>query len=157
MTAGAVGLFWWEYTKALALSDSSADLAVGIAEAQTMAVTTVIMFQIFYMLNCRSLRHSIIEIGLFSNKTVFPGIGLLIVLQLVFIYAPPMHQVFGSAPLDWVDLGWSVLAGAIILPVVGVEKLLRSRAAVALERLPPTVRRRAMGKSRRHEQNPLKP
>ena len=61
MTAGAIGLFLWEYR---ATSRQATIPASGrCAEAQTMAVTTVIMFQIFYLLNCRSLRDSIVRIG----------------------------------------------------------------------------------------------
>jgi magnesium-transporting ATPase (P-type) len=135
MTAGAVGLFLYEYRAAGGLD--------ALAKAQTMAVTTVVMFQIFYMLNCRSLRDSIVRIGLVSNPTVFAGIAAIVALQGLFIYAPFMHAIFGSAPLSAGDLFVSVLVGAVVLPVVGVEKWWRrrgdapSRAASALRTLPP--------------------
>ena len=80
------------------------------------------MFQIFYLLNCRSLRDSIWKIGVFSNKTVFIGIAAILVLQALFIYAPFMHAVFASAPLALGDVLASILVGAVILPVVGLEK-----------------------------------
>ena len=122
MAAAAVGLFLWEYYAELGRG-IPADLA--LREAQTMAVTTVIFFQIFYMLNCRSLKDSIFKIGLFSNPTVFPGIAALLALQALFIYAPFMHAVFGTAPLDWYSVLISAVAGAVILPVISVEKLIR--------------------------------
>jgi magnesium-transporting ATPase (P-type) len=123
MTAGCIGLFLWEYHGALA---AGIDQATALAKAQTMGVTTVIMFQIFYMLNCRSLKDSIFKIGLFSNKAVFIGIASLLVLQAVFIYAPFMHAVFGSAPLGPRDLALATVVGMIILPVISVEKWFRS-------------------------------
>ena len=135
MTAGAVGLFLYEYRAAGGLD--------ALAKAQTMAVTTVVMFQIFYMLNCRSLRDSIVRIGLVSNPTVFAGIAAIVALQALFIYAPFMHVIFGSAPLSTGDLFVSVLVGAVVLPVVGVEKWWRRRggapsgAASALRTLAP--------------------
>ena len=122
MTAGAIGLFLYEY-------NAAGRTAEALAKAQTMAVTTVIMFQIFYMLNCRSLKDSIFAIGFFSNKTVFIGIGSLLLLQAAFIYVPLMHTVFGSAPLSLRDLAFATLAGMIILPVISLEKWWRSRAA----------------------------
>jgi Ca2+-transporting ATPase len=128
MAAGAIGLFLYEYRAALGLGVAE---NVAVAKAQTMAVTTVIMFQIFYMLNCRSLKDSILKIGIFSNRTVFIGIAALIGLQLLFIYAPFMHVVFGTAALSVRDLLVSVAVGAVILPVISLEKFFRSRRRAA--------------------------
>lgn len=119
MTAGAVGLFSYEY--ATALADGYTEV-MALAEAQTMAVTTVISFQIFYMLNCRSLRKSIFKIGLFTNKIVFIGVGALITLQAAFIYLPPMQRIFGTTSLDLQDLSFALLVGALIFPVIGIIK-----------------------------------
>ena len=121
MTAGAIGLFLYEFEAQGAAGPEA------LAKAQTMAVTTVIMFQIFYLLNCRSLRNSIWKIGVFSNKTVFIGIASILALQAMFIYAPFMHGIFASAPLAPGDVLASILVGAVILPVVGLEKWWRRR------------------------------
>jgi magnesium-transporting ATPase (P-type) len=64
MTAGAVGLFLREYTADL-LAGVPADLAR--VESQTVVVTTIILFQMLYLLNCRSLTQTFWRIGLFSN------------------------------------------------------------------------------------------
>jgi Ca2+-transporting ATPase len=128
MTAGAVGLFLWRYELEMAARATTGLTEVQIvSEAQTMAVTTVIMFQVFYMLSCRSLKDSVFRIGLFSNKTVFIGIGAILALQALFIYAPPMQAVFSTYPLTLQSLLFSAAAGAIILPVISVEKLIRKR------------------------------
>jgi Ca2+-transporting ATPase len=133
MCAGATGLFYQEYFRELLLvgtpEHESLTEAIVLAEAQTMAVTTVILFQIFYLLNCRSLRHSLRSLGIFSNKTIFVGIGTLLTLQAVFIYAPFMQAIFGSAPLKPLDLLWAALVGAIILPVISIEKWVHKRRA----------------------------
>ena len=118
MTAGAVGIFVLRYFGA-----SGGDLA----EAQTAAVTTVILFQIFYLLECRSLRGSSLEIGLFSNRWIYAGIGAILILQLGFVYLPFMNVLFGSAPLSLAAWGQSLLVGALVLPVVGLEKAIRER------------------------------
>jgi magnesium-transporting ATPase (P-type) len=128
MSAGAVGLFLWRYEAEMAVRTSTGlTEAQIVSEAQTMAVTTVIMFQVFYMLSCRSLKDSIFKIGLFSNKTVFIGIAAVLALQALFIYAPLMQAVFSTFPLTAQSLLFSALAGAIILPVISVEKLIRNR------------------------------
>jgi Ca2+-transporting ATPase len=92
-----------------------------------MAVTTVIMFQVFYVLNCRSLKGSLLSIGLWSNMTVFIGIAALLLLQLGFIYLPFMNAIFGSLPLSAKDLLVATAVGMIILPVISVEKMLHNR------------------------------
>ncbi len=131
IAAGAILLFLYEFRTAGGSGPQA------LANAQTMAVTTVIMFQIFYLLNCRSLRDSMLSIGVLSNKTVFIGIAVVLTMQALFIYAPFMQTVFGSAPLTPVNVLVSVLAGAIILPVISLEKWLRRRGArEAAERTP---------------------
>ncbi|MBJ6760005.1 HAD-IC family P-type ATPase [Myxococcaceae bacterium JPH2] len=124
MSVGAVGLFLWEFTR-----DARADgEAVALAAAQTSAVNTVICFQMFYLLLCRTLTGSMREVGVFSNPLVFVGIGALCVLQAGFMYLPFMQRVFGTVGLSAKELGLSVLVGAVVLPTVGLEKWLRTRA-----------------------------
>lgn len=85
------------------------------------------MFQVFYMINSRSLKESVFKIGLFSNRTIFIGIGTVLVLQTVFIYSPFFQGVFGTAPLDSRGLLVSVLTGFVIFPLVGLEKYLSKK------------------------------
>ncbi|CAM3170862.1 HAD-IC family P-type ATPase [Corallococcus sp. ZKHCc1 1396] len=120
MAAGAIGLFLWDFNRQAGTRDA-------LAEAQTMAVNTVISFQIFYLLLCRTLSGSVREVGLFSNRTVFVGIATLVLLQAAFMYVPFFQRLFGTAPLSPVDIARSVLVGAGVLPIVGLEKWLRSR------------------------------
>jgi calcium-translocating P-type ATPase len=123
MAAGGIGLFLYEYHVEKPLVGHE----LALAEAQTMAVTTVILFQIFYLLNCRSLRDSIVKIGLFSNPSIFAGILALLAMQLAFIYVPFMNALFGSAGLNADAWMKSVLVAAIVLPVISAEKWLRRR------------------------------
>jgi Ca2+-transporting ATPase len=126
MTAGAIGVFEWELGQYLDGGDTG---GTALAEAQTMAVTTVIMFQIFYLLNSRSLRDSVLRIGLASNPAVYVGIATVLLAQAAYIYLPPLQAVFGSSPLEWDDIVVAALVGLLIAPVVAIEKqLLRRRA-----------------------------
>jgi Ca2+-transporting ATPase len=125
MTIGAVGLFVWEFDAEVG---RGVVRELALAEAQTMAVTTVVFFQIFYLFNCRSLRDSIFDIGVFSNPKIFVGIGVLLVLQAGLIYLPLMNELFGTAPLPPSALLKSLLVGLIVLPAISVEKWVARRA-----------------------------
>ena len=85
------------------------------------------LFQVFYLLECRSLRRSIFHVGLWTNPWALAGIAGVLALQAAFIYAPPMNDVFGSAPLSAEDWLLALAAAATVLPVVGVEKWWRRR------------------------------
>ena len=117
MTAAAIGLFLWEFGTAGGEIGGHA-----YAEAQTMAVTTVVMFQIFYLFGCRSLRGSVREIGLWSNPWIYVGIGTLLAFQLGFTYLPFMNDLFGSAPLSPEAWLRAAAAAAPIVPIVALEK-----------------------------------
>jgi Ca2+-transporting ATPase len=125
MAAGGIGLFLWEYQRELAAGVAP---ALALREGQTMAVTTVVLFQIFYLLNCRSLRDSLLAIGLFSNRHILAGIALLLALQAAFIYLPQMQAVFETKSLNGPDVLLAAAVAATILPVIGIEKRLRRRA-----------------------------
>lgn len=122
MTAGTVLLFNWVYTNSLADGINASE---ELPRSQTIAVTFVIIFQIFYLLNCRSLRETILKIGIFSNKTIFVGIGVVLALQAIFIYNPWMQKVFGTASLGLREIVFTVTAGFVIFPLIGLEKRLR--------------------------------
>ena len=137
ITAGALSLFLVEYYGRTGRGRAH---EVALAEAQTMAVTTVILFQCFYLLQCRSLRNSLLSIGLRTNNTVYLGIALVLALHLGFVYLPFMNDLFGSAPLP-AD-AWTVSAAValVVLPAVAIEKRWRrhrraivTRASAATE------------------------
>jgi Ca2+-transporting ATPase len=119
MTVGTIVLFSWEYTESLARGMVQAD---ALARSQTIAVTFIIFFQIFYLINCRSLKDSVLKIGIFSNGFFFLGVGAILLLQALFIYTPFMQKVFGTASLDSRDLLISLAAGSAIFLIISLEK-----------------------------------
>ena len=91
-----------------------------LATAQTAAVNMLALGQLAYLFNCRYLSGSSLKVGaLRGNPMVWYTSAALIVLQLVFIYAPFMHTWFGSAPLTGV--GWGVTIGLAIVIFFVVE------------------------------------
>ncbi len=103
----AYGLFEWS------MRDGST-----VEEARTIAVNTIVMIEIFYLFNCRSLTKSILKIGFFSNKFIFLGVGIMILLQIAFTYIPVMNEIFQSKPIgieSWLKIiGVSVTTFLII-------------------------------------------
>jgi Ca2+-transporting ATPase len=124
MLAGTIFVFKYQYDNALTLGMLPKEALPG---AQTMAVTFVVVFQIFYMLNCRSLKDSVAKIGFFSNRYVFVGVGAIIVFQSIFIYSPFMQRVFSTTSLSAIEVVWVLLAGALIFPLISIEKWILKR------------------------------
>ena len=124
MTFGAVGLFLYEYRTEAAQGVSS---ELALKEAQTMVVTVLTLMQAFYLLMCRSLKDSALAIGLFSNPTVYAGIGLLVLLQVAFVQVPFFNGIFHSAPLDLPSWLKSIAVSMLVIPVISIEKAIRRR------------------------------
>lgn len=124
MTAGTIWLFFLVYSKAVAMGTLETKAA---SEAQTMAVTTLVLFQLFYLINCRSLRFSVFRIGFFSNPYVLMGGGFVLLTQLAFVYHPVMNKLFGSSPMDGVS--WLIAIGVsfCIVPIIAFEKWLSKK------------------------------
>jgi magnesium-transporting ATPase (P-type) len=70
---------------------------------------------------------SVFEIGVFSNRSVFLGVAALALAQATLMYWPLLQRTFGTAPLPVSDLALAALVGALILPLVSVEKWWRAR------------------------------
>lgn len=96
-----------------------------VAEAQTVATTVFVVLESFYLLSCRSLVRPMREIGFFSNMWVYYGIAAMFFFQALFIYLPVMNLLFGSSPLDAMQLLRIFAAGVGLLIIVTIEKTVR--------------------------------
>ena len=92
--------------------------------ARTAAVNAITLGQVFYLLNSRYLLDSSLSLGAHSgNPYLWYGIGAVVVLQLLFTYAPPFHAIFGNESLPLWVLPWLVGGGILFFLVVELEKL----------------------------------
>jgi magnesium-transporting ATPase (P-type) len=93
--------------------------------ARSVAVNTLVIGQVFYLLNSRFKVGSSLSIKAHLDNKYLPlGIGVVIVLQLLFTYAPPLQTLFDteSIPLRiWPKL---ILGGFIFFLLVEVEKII---------------------------------
>lgn len=119
MAAGTIGLFFWEYFTELGRGIVETTV---LAEAQTMSVTSLMFFQVFYLLNCRSFRFSLFRMGFFSNPYILLGIGFVVLAQIGFVYLPFMNTLLGSSPINLESWLASVAVAFSILPIVAFEK-----------------------------------
>jgi magnesium-transporting ATPase (P-type) len=128
----AVGALMAAVAIVLFLLDAPAGVTAGspaLARAQTLAVTSVAFFQIFYLLVCRTLTAPLGSIGATSNPRAFAGMGLLLVLQAGFVHLPVLQTLFHTTDLTATDWLLACAAGALVLPVVAAEKAWRRHRA----------------------------
>jgi magnesium-transporting ATPase (P-type) len=114
---GTFGLFLWERMH-----------GVSIDQARTIAVNTLVMFEVFYLFNTRSLKTPIWRSpGFFANRTVFVAVASVLGAQLLFTYLPFMQQLFQTTAIsagDWLRI---LLVTLPVLVIVEVEKVLLAR------------------------------
>ncbi len=106
-------------------------LGSSVELARTVAVNVVVMVEVFYLFNCRSLTQSMFKIGALSNPWLFVGAIGMIVLQLLFTYVPFMNQLFSTAPIGLKDWGLILAASLIGYLIIELEKWLRRRSSVS--------------------------
>ena len=116
--AGTFGLFW----------DAQA-AGYSLTHSQTIAVNTLVMFEIFYLFNSRYLLQPIFsKAGFFGNRYILYAIGILLGLQLLYTYLPIMQTLFGASSLNITD--WLKVLGVamtIFLLVEAEKSLIRYR------------------------------
>lgn len=116
LCAGAFWLFDW------ALASGR-----GEAEARTLTVNVFVLGELFYLFNCRSLKHSFFKVGVFSNGFLIFGVLFMIALQIAYTHLPIMNAAFQSSPLSILE--WLLCAGVgfIIYIVIEIEKNIRNK------------------------------
>jgi Ca2+-transporting ATPase len=84
------------------------------AYAQTMAFTTLVMFQLFNVFNARSDQRSAFE-GLFDNHWLLAAVALSLALHAVVIYVPFLQRAFSTVALSPVDWLYCLSAASSVL------------------------------------------
>ena len=96
--------------------------------ARAAAVNALVIGQIFYLLNSRYRIDSSLSLKAhLGNKYLPMGIGAVIILQLLFTYAPPLQVLFETEAIPlWV---WPrlLVGGLVFFLVVEAEKLILRR------------------------------
>jgi Ca2+-transporting ATPase len=85
-----------------------------VRHGQTMAFTTLMLFQIFNVLNARSDEDSAF-VGLFTNGWLWTAIGGSVALQVLVLSVPFLQQAFGTTALSGADWLLCVVAASSVL------------------------------------------
>jgi magnesium-transporting ATPase (P-type) len=119
LMVGTFGLFLWEQAQGGSL-----------ALARTVAVNTLVMFEIFYLFSARYISAPVLNWrGITGNYIVLYAIAILLSFQMLFTYLPPMQTLFGTTDLTlemWLRI---VLVSTSVLFLVEGEKYLIRRFA----------------------------
>ncbi len=102
--------------------------------ARTVAVNAITIGQVFYLLNSRFLLDSSLSPRAHLGNAYLPlGIGAVVVLQLLFTYAPPLQRLFDNEAVPLSVWPWLLAGGVVFFVVVEAEKLI-IRSTPALRR-----------------------
>ncbi len=114
LVSGTFGLYLWER-----------DQGASIELARTVAVNTLVMFEIFYLISARYLlAPALTREGLSGNRYVYYAIGLLLLFQLAFTYLGPLQALFHTVAMSaeaWLRV---VVIASTVLLLVELEKWL---------------------------------
>jgi Ca2+-transporting ATPase len=110
-----LGLFSWALNSGRSLE-----------EAMTMTFVSLVLIQFFKAYNFRSDRHSVLKQP-FANKWLNRAVLWEMVMLLVIIYVPFLHDAFGTYYLPLVD--WLIIGGMAltIVPVLELAKWMERR------------------------------
>ena len=93
--------------------------------ARTVAVNAITIGQVFYLLNSRYLLDSSLSIKAhLGNKYLPLGIGAVVILQILFTYAPPLQALFDNEAIPLWVWPWLFAGGLVFFLLVEAEKLI---------------------------------
>jgi calcium-translocating P-type ATPase len=108
------------------------------ALARAVAVNALVIGQIFYLLNSRYKVGSSLSVRAHLDNKYLPlGIGAVVILQLLFTYAPPLQFLFETDAIPLYIWPWLVLGGLVFFLVVETEKLIIRRMRFSPGVFPP--------------------
>jgi RND family efflux transporter MFP subunit len=91
--------------------------------ARAVAVNALVIGQVFYLLNSRYKTESSFSIRAHLGNRYLPlGVGAVVLLQILFTYAPPVQRLFGTASVPSYVWPRLFLGGFLFFLVVEAEK-----------------------------------
>ncbi len=96
---------------------------------QTMVFTTLTLAQMGNALATRSESQTLLEAGIFTNKSLLGAVLLTFILQMAVIYVPFLQAIFRTTALNLTELAISLGASLIVLLAIDAVKLIKRRFA----------------------------
>jgi magnesium-transporting ATPase (P-type) len=119
LLAYTLAAFFWMKSQ-----DVSDDPEYMLRLARTVAVNAITIGQVFYLLNSRYLIDSSLSIKAHLGNPYLPlGIGAVVILQLLFTYAPPLQALFDTTAVPLRIWPLLLLGGFVFFLLVEAEKM----------------------------------
>ena len=113
MTAAVLGSFYYGWQN------------YGIEMGRTYALVTLIISELLRAYTCRSEKHTIFKIGVFSNRNMNLATIVSFALLAVILVVPALRDVFNVSVLHMHDIDIMVLVGAMPLIFGELTKVIR--------------------------------
>jgi Ca2+-transporting ATPase len=103
----------------------------GQPEWRAVAMTTIVLLQIFQALAGRSSTESVFRLNPLGNRALLAAISSIVVLQAAVLFVAPLQRVFGTHGLSPLQLGVPLASGIGVLLMVELVKRLHRRVRSA--------------------------
>jgi Ca2+-transporting ATPase len=100
---------------------------LSLETGRTMAVTTMVLFQFFQVLNARSETVSIFKISIFSNKFLLFGLLGSAIAHILVLYIPAFEWLFSMTPLSFLQWVLIIIMASSVIVAVETDKALRRK------------------------------
>ncbi len=101
----------------LSLSAFLIGMQTNVETAQTMTFAVLAFTQITHVLNVRSSRHSAFR-NMFKNKLLWGALAIVMLLMVIVLEIPHLHDIFHLAPLTQAQWLWIIGLSLAPLPIV---------------------------------------
>lgn len=93
----------------------------------TVAMSVLVMVEMFNSLNALSENSSLLRIPPWSNRLLLVAIAISVALHLLILYAPPLASIFFVSPLGWPEWKVILVISAGVIPLDELLKLVTRR------------------------------
>ena len=119
LTVGVLFVYGWAFNGGL-----------GVDKARTMALATLISFELFVCFECRSLKHSLFKIGISTNKWLIITVVPQFILMFVVISLPFFNPLMHTVPLTLIEYALSIGVAFTVIPAIELFKLVSARLGI---------------------------
>lgn len=119
LTIGVLFVYGWAFTGGL-----------GVDKARSMALATLIAFELFVCFECRSLKHSLLKIGISTNKWLLAAVLPQFILLVVVISSPFFNPLMHTVPLTIIEYALSIGVAFTVIPAIEAFKFVSARLGI---------------------------
>lgn len=98
-----------------------------LVTCRTLALTTLVMSQLLHVFECRSERHSIFEIKVFTNPYLVLAVLVSMIMVCSILYIPFLSGVFNTVPINLFQWGIVLFYSGIIFMINSLYLFIKSK------------------------------